>query len=66
MVIKIKLNNASLASLGILIYTYKSIRKCNKTLYGLSNEVGKIIKRLPTDYTLCFNLEKNVNIFAGL
>ena len=53
------LNDDSVLSLGILIYTYKRIRKCNKTLYGLSSEVGQKIKRLPTDYTTQSRLKNN-------
>ena len=53
------LNDDSVLSLGILIYTYKRIRKCNKTLYGLSSEVGQKIKRLPTDYNAWVNGLKN-------
>ena len=36
---------------GIVIYTYQSNRKCNKTLYGISNNVGIKILILPLDYS---------------
>ena len=39
-----------MACCGIVIYTYQSNRKCNKTLYGISYNIGIKILIMPLDY----------------